>query len=70
VLNEPTTGDTASARSILWADRAQTRRLSASRLEAEVLMLVGQLPFLMGMCDAEQKGLEGDKLCPVPHLNR
>lgn len=33
-------------------------------------MLVGHLPFLMGMCDAEQKRMEGDQRCHVQRLSR
>ena len=34
------------------------------------ILLVGHLPFAMGMCDAEQKRVEGEQPCPVQHRSR
>src|SRR5258708_38257446 len=42
-----------------------------SKLHGEArTFLVGQLPFATGMCDAEQKCVEGAEPCPVQHLSR
>lgn len=81
---EVVSNETVGSRLDSWRERMRIQLMdgSLSELERECLAeflqvlsnlrshLVGQLPFARGMCDAEQKRVEGAEPCPVQHLSR